>query len=939
MQGITATRFGQKSIVRFFSFAFILMLAAGCSKSGPSDGSLDTSKLPRVAGAKEIFASPASTIFTTSNPVSQAAETVDKALAAEGWQKYVAPHTSVSADANQRTLSLKKGQFALGVFITVAPAQGNATSVQYNAVALKNNLPFPKDATSIEFDPNRPLLTLVSAEPIDKTLEFYRKELSPLGWSLWSQKLNGVQPAGGASGEMTKSGAYAYYLQGDKRLAALVLERADGGQTKVKFEELPNGYLETLQREFFNSDNVGAALVDVQKLPRLEGAKEDPARSKPDNLVYSVARPLADTDAALKQLLAADGWKPYVAPLEETHATSLSLKKGPQGLSVSFTIQVGKNEQTSEETTVYYAPARLNFALAIPDDATGVVFDEHRPYLNVTTAGTVDGTLDFFRKELAARGWATLSAADAAKQWPNAKLEEKIANGTAAYFIRGTQRPVVLTIQRRDDGKTSAEIKVPPFAQAQTLENGEDIFGLPRPKLIKSAGGTGGEATHTIHATVPATLDTVLAYYRRELTARDWKEEAQGAAVNPDNVVLNFTSPQGPAVLKLGHKYDLTTVSLVQQLPKPAAKPEPAAQDNSVDALLKQAQQMVRDATADAAAGAKAPAAPQPPSGPEPALRTLADNKAPVPVPDTAEDVEFDGAAGKLEFNSASSPKAIADFYRSAMKGQAWTIGSSVINNANMVVLDFSKGGKSVSFTIIRMGDKTNVSADGAALKVAAAKSSASPTVAQPAPVSTPASAEDLEAEESGGLPLPKRHTMSEGTKTPFRRELKASVPLELSDVLGFYRRELGKLNWKEGSSGAAVTAENATVAYAAPDGPAMLKLSRKDGATSVTLSVKNPDAVAKAGIMPKPGQAKVMFGNINGAAAAMIFNGKTINVAAGAGTKSPDGPMLDVPPGKYKYSIKLPGKPAENDEVDLGADETWGLMIGPGGVLALQAY
>jgi hypothetical protein len=81
------------------------------------------------------------------------------------------------------------------------------------------------------------------------------------------------------------------------------------------------------------------------------------------------------------------------------------------------------------------------------------------------------------------------------------------------------------------------------------------------------------------------------------------------------------------------------------------------------------------------------------------------------------------------------------------------------------------------------------------------------------------------------------------------------------------------------------------------------------------------------------------MFGNINGAAAAITFNNKIINVAAGAGTKSPDGPMLDVPPGKYKYSIKLPGRPSESDVVEVGADETWGLMIGPGGVLALQAY
>jgi hypothetical protein len=39
------------------------------------------------------------------------------------------------------------------------------------------------------------------------------------------------------------------------------------------------------------------------------------------------------------------------------------------------------------------------------------------------------------------------------------------------------------------------------------------------------------------------------------------------------------------------------------------------------------------------------------------------------------------------------------------------------------------------------------------------------------------------------------------------------------------------------------------------------------------------------------------------------------------------------------KYSIKLQDKPLQSDEVELGVDEVWGLMIGPGGVLALQAY
>ena len=302
MRGITGsrTRFGQAPLSLFLALLCILLLETACSKSEKSDSAaetsqtLDTSRLPRVAGAKVIFSSPASTIFTSSEPVAQTAGTVDRALVAEGWQKYAAPNTSVSENESQRSLSLKKGPLALGVYISVAPAQGNATSVQYNAVPLKNDVPFPKDATNIEFDPNKPLLTLVSADPVDRTLDFYRRELGTLGWSLWSQKLNGVQPPGGTSGELSKSGAYAYYLQGDRRLAALVLERAEAGRTKVKFEELPAGYLESLQKEFFNSDNIGAALADVSRLPRLDGAKEDATRSSSDSLVYSVAGSLAE---------------------------------------------------------------------------------------------------------------------------------------------------------------------------------------------------------------------------------------------------------------------------------------------------------------------------------------------------------------------------------------------------------------------------------------------------------------------------------------------------------------------------------------------------------------------------------------------------------------------------------------------------------------------
>ena len=263
-------------------------------------------------------------------------------------------------------------------------------------------------------------------------------------------------------------------------------------------------------------------------------------------------------------------------------------------------------------------------------------------------------------------------------------------------------------------------------------------------------------------------------------------------------------------------------------------------------------------------------------------------------VPESAEDIEFD--SGRLEFSSASSVKSVADFYRSTMKQQGWGAQSSVINNANMVVLNFSKAGKSVSFTIMKMGNKTNVSADGSALKVAAAK----PAAADAAPAdktaaadtpSQPATEDDLIAEESGGLPMPKRHTMSEGTKSPFRRELNANVPLDLADVLGFYRRELGKLNWKEESKGAVVAADNARHC---------LHLARWPGAAQAQPQGRRDHREAhgqKSGRgRPRPASCRrrarpnCLVTNPNDAEAVITINKQTIKVAAGAGTKAPDG-------------------------------------------------
>jgi len=75
-------------------FALIGVAALAACNQSEANGPFDTSRLPRMAGAKEVFANAATTIYTVPDAVPQATETVRKLLADQGWQIYVRPNTA-----------------------------------------------------------------------------------------------------------------------------------------------------------------------------------------------------------------------------------------------------------------------------------------------------------------------------------------------------------------------------------------------------------------------------------------------------------------------------------------------------------------------------------------------------------------------------------------------------------------------------------------------------------------------------------------------------------------------------------------------------------------------------------------------------------------------------------------------------------------------------
>ena len=416
-------------------------------------------------------------------------------------------------------------------------------------------------------------------------------------------------------------------------------------------------------------------------------------------------------------------------------------------------------------------------------------------------------------------------------------------------------------MQRRDDGKTAVEIRIAPFAQPQNLALARDAIGLPVPDHTAGFGSTGSSDSirRKVEGKVAADLPVVLAFYRRELAAQNWKEEAAGAVITDNDVTLNFSSADQNAQLKLIRRYDLTFVNLSTQVKEAALAARAKAKKEADERFFRDAQVAAQQvAAADevrrAALAANLSDAP---------LRALADPTKPVPLPEGVENVKFDGADGRLEFDSASSVKALASFYRGSLKSLGWKEQPSVINKSNMVVMEFSKGGKDLSFTAMQMGPKVNVSANGSGLVMAAAK--ADPVTSQAPAVSTAkAAVPDLEAEPGSALPVPKQHTMSAmgtgkipGSADPFRRDLEASIPAELNAVLAFYRSELGKRGWKETAERAVIKSDQVQLAFAAADGPAILKLGRSNGETSVNLGQKYPAAAAKAGVVPPQGPGK----------------------------------------------------------------------------------
>lgn len=513
-----------------------------------------------------------------------------------------------------------------------------------------------------------------------------------------------------------------------------------------------------------------------------------------------------------------------------------------------------------------------------------------------------------------------------------------VAAGWQEYVPANTARSenpeMALMTFRRGAAVVSVYIGVAPAQGGKTsIQYSAQLLRAELPWPADVALAEFSDEPAVLHARTQLSFDEALTFYREEL-------KAQGLTMNAALINIGETAasviysrfPDEHYLVRLGQQPEGTQIDVESvtsaEIEELARREFPSEEMPAEPAP-----------PADTASADDAPAAPR-------GLTARA-----IPLPDDADDVEYDADDEEIRFQSPTAIKKLAKFYRDGLAESGWDEGDIAVVTAQVATFEMThESGAELSFMMVNtgLGDGTEVtiSTDGLGYGESAepepgdtaADEADAPAEEMPAEAGDDA-AEPLTAEDREGLPTPSDAQGYSQERTPFRRVLTSRSPSSLPRLVEFYRTELTKAGWQEETPDAAPTETAWQSEFSGPEGRLVAKLSRGDEGTEIELAVKNATAAKQAGILPAAGKAKVMFANQGDAPVKVTFGGKPFTVKPGVGTRKPDGPNFDVAPGKYTVQVQVGNRPTVSEKVEVGPDQAWGVMILDGEILALQAY
>jgi hypothetical protein len=513
-----------------------------------------------------------------------------------------------------------------------------------------------------------------------------------------------------------------------------------------------------------------------------------------------------------------------------------------------------------------------------------VEFEAGEPYLSYPAATDVATLLDFYRQTMPDLGWVEIAEA------ANISAEQ----ADLAFAHQAEQVALVLNLSQ--SGSTTTVTLQSDQAQAETLlvesdgtaqgSDGADLTAFPLPDDAQDVTYEASEITFSN----ASALEDVVEFYRERLAAEGWQEQSDFSEVDESFAFVEFDREDEIIYLTVINFGD-TNEAIIDLSEAYSWVGSPADED-------------LADLPSDAP------------------TYTIAD----WPVPAEATEVDLSGE--ELTFKVAMSLVDVAEFYWPTF--EMMELGTSCLEDvADYTSLSCSSSNGYVSlnfFAFEGLDDQTEVeiSFTNTALDSDEDESGSSDSG-------------ELTAIDEEGLPLPSDYTGYAAESGGFRRGLTFTSPSDIPTLQAFYESELAALGWEIEETSEAEGVMTMTIGGA--EGPAVLTLKPAGSETEGALFIKDTAAAKEAGIIPPAGQGRVYLINLSDQELSVLINDQTLKVPAGAGSESPDTAVkLDLRPNRYNVTTTSTSG-AVVDEVTVGPDEVWSLLLDAQGALPLQMY
>lgn len=311
---------------------------------------------------------------------------------------------------------------------------------------------------------------------------------------------------------------------------------------------------------------------------------------------------------------------------------------------------------------------------------------------------------------------------------------------------------------------------------------------------------------------------------------------------------------------------------------------------------------------------------------PEPAPTDMAASMAGVgmtiadwPTPPEATAVAINGDT--LSFKTALSLVDVAEFYRPFYDEQE--LDASCLEDVadyTSVSCNYSNGDITVSFFAFEGFGETEVEIEVTNYALQADSDDSG----------------ELGVVEEEGLPLPDDHTGYSAEGGEFLRTVAVTSPSDLATLVAFYQGELASRGWTlddtEGDDSQQI------LHLSGDEGELTVTITAGDE-TEVLLAQRDRAAAEAADVLPPAGLARLLLVNFTQSDMTVTIDGQTIAVLPSAGMETTDdAPRLDLPPGTYDVTTEVGGA-SVTDEIVVGPDESWVLLLDEIGALPMQIF